>query len=173
MKYLLTIFFLISLVYGQDYVSKWTGGTAPYTVQQSMDSIHWNNIAMVNEDTCIVPGPTFYYRIKDADSIFSNTVLVYNSLSIVPDSVRSHADIKTLSIKVKQSNDRLYFEIESERYQQMQCEVVDVVGRVMALYSFILKRGLNNLDIPAPEAHGIYILHFTTYFESVTKKIIK
>lgn len=174
MKYFLTILFLISIAYGQDYVSKWKGGNAPYQVQESIDSIDWETISTTMKDTSVIPGPPYYYRIKDADSMFSNTVLVYNTLSIIPpDSDRYLPKIKSLTIKIKQSNDRLYFEIESQRYQQMQCEVIDVVGRAMSMYSFLLKKGLNNWDISMPPLPGIYILHFTTYFESETKKIIK
>jgi len=84
-RIIITILFLfISANIFSQYVAHWTPtGQRLDSVQQSIDSINFKTIAIVKGgvDTCKVPGPTYYYRLKSG-SVISNKVLVYEAMPV-------------------------------------------------------------------------------------------
>lgn len=79
--------------------------------------------------------------------------------------------IKTLSVKIIVKND-IQIEVKSQRIQNVVVTLCDVIGRVIYSSEVNLKPGSNYISIPKPAGTGVYIINFTTYFESLTKKVV-
>jgi hypothetical protein len=99
---------------------------------------------------------------------------VAGSLSVKPDSVYhfKRPKIKKLDIKMIARSSDIYVQIKSPKVQQVTCFLLDVLGRKLAKVDMQVNEGTNFISIPKPQISGVYILHFQTYFEVVTQKII-
>lgn len=173
MRLIITIllFFISANIFSQ-YVAHWTStGQRLDSVQQSIDSIHFSTIAIVNGgvDSCKVPGPTYYYQVKSG-SVISNKVLVYNTLSIVPDSIRSRPKFKKMNLKIIVGN-QIELIIESNQIQKVECVLTDVVGRTISAHPLNLIKGVNTFS-EEKQIPGVYIIQLIGYFDKITQKFI-
>lgn len=99
--------------------------------------------------------------------------VISGPLSINPDTIKvpQREQIKELSVRLDVRNSDILAEIKSPRRQEMQAYVYDITGRLLYQKQFIASTGTNVQSLYKPDATGIYIVRFTSYFDDVVQKV--
>lgn len=174
------LLFITTAAKSQNYVANWTGwGHTEYMVQQATDTSSWTTINVVTGTLaktnyqCVIPGATFYYRIK-ADNDSTSALLVGETLGIKnnpPAHGKTKTRIATLSVKVSVES-QIHYTIQSQRDQLMTYSLYDATGRKVRSKLVPLHIGQNDFFDRKPAVLGVYYGTFEGYFDFITLKII-
>ncbi len=151
---------------------KWTTAgerknNAGFVVERSQDGQHYQTIASVQpqaentgspayylvEDNKVMPGTTYYYRIRqiDIDGRSSYSKVVTASLTV--------GKVKYLQIRPNPVSNILKWEVNVLKSQQLNVSVMDVTGKTLINRKLHADAGSNNFKINVSALkNGAYIL---------------